>query len=132
MLWAAGGFRVEAREEAKMTGGAQTMQARLIEIAKQGDIAWFAANPDRRIRIRQAVAQEFADDIGASPVGMTWFALVLEAQPGARIRQPIALPIGFAIDDMDDAALFSLFQQAAPADAKALLSRLRTTRLPNA
>jgi hypothetical protein len=114
----------------KMAAEAGVVQARLIDIATQGDAAWFEAHSDRRIRIRQAVANEFAADIGTPPVGMLWFALVLEAQPGARIRQPIALPIGFAAGDLDDAALFSLFHQAAPAEAKTLLAKLRKTRVP--
>jgi len=67
--------------------------------AASGDAAWFGKNPDRRIRIRQAVASEFSEEIGRAPVGMQWFALVLEAQPGARVRQPVALSIGFNISN---------------------------------
>jgi hypothetical protein len=63
---------------------------------------------------------------------MEWFVLVLEAQPGARLRQPIALPIGFDISDMDDSALFALFRQAAPDSARDMLKTLRATRLPHA
>lgn len=113
-----------------MAGDVRALQERLVEIATQGDAVWFEKNPDRRIRIRQAVAMEFAETTRQPPVGMQWFALVLEAQPGARMRQPLALPIGFGIDDLDDSALFSLFQQAAPAGAKALLTKLRATKLP--
>ena len=113
-----------------MVDPARLLQDRLVGIATQGDAAWFAANPDRRLRIRPAVPAEFAADVGRAPVGMQWFALVLEAQADARLRQPIALPIGFATDTLDDSALFSLFQQAAPTEAKALLARLRSTKLP--
>lgn len=108
----------------------RSIHDRMLEVATQGDATWFEKNPDRRIRIRQAVASEFADDIGQSPVGMQWFVLVLEAQPGARIRQPIALPIGFDISEMDDGALFSFFKQAAPVEALDLLNKLRATKLP--
>jgi len=61
---------------------------------------------------------------------MRWFVLVLEAQPGARLRQPIALSIGFDISGLDDGALFSLFKQAAPVESRDLLSKLRAAKLP--
>lgn len=113
-----------------MSNEAGAIQGRVVHIATQGDAGWFEKNPDRRIRIRQAVPMEFSEDVGQAPVGMAWFALVLEAQPGARLRQPIALPIGFDVSDMDDSALFALFRQAAPDSAKDLLKTLRATKLP--
>lgn len=112
-----------------MTSHPRSIHDRIIEVATRGDATWFEKNPDRRIRIRQAVANEFADTIGQSPVGMQWFVLVLEAQPGARLRQPIALPIGFDISGMVDGELFSLFKQAAPVEARALLGKLRSAKL---
>jgi len=108
----------------------RSIDDRIAEVATHGDAAWFNNNPDRRIRIRQAVAGEFAENIGQPPVGMRWFVLVLEAQPGARLRQPIALSIGFDISGLDDGALFSLFKQASPVEARDLLSKLRAAKLP--
>ncbi len=113
-----------------MAGEVRSIEALIVEVATQGDAAWFDKHPDRRLRIRQAVAMEFNEDVGSAPVGMQWFALVLEAQPGARIRQPIALSIGFDVEDIDDGALFNLFQQAAPIGAKKILGQLRSTKLP--
>lgn len=113
-----------------MAGEIRSTNKLIIEVATQGDAVWFERNSDRRIRIRKAIVMEFRDDIGQAPVSMEWFAIVLKAQPGARMRQPISLPIGFDVSDMDDNALFSLFQQAAPSGAKDLLSKLRMAKLP--
>lgn len=113
-----------------MAGEIRSTNELIIKVATQGDAVWFEKHADRRIRIRKAVVMEFSHDIGQAPVGMEWFAIVLEAQPGARMRQPIALPIGFNVGNMDDGALFSLFQQAAPSGAKDLLSKLRVAKLP--
>lgn len=113
-----------------MSNEARAMQGRMVHIATEGDAGWFENNPDRRIRIRNAIPMEFSEDVGRAPVGMAWFVLVLEAQPGARLRQPIALPIGFDIGDTDDAALFALFRQAAPDGASDLLKTLRAAKLP--
>ena len=113
-----------------MSDEAGATLGRVIHIATQGDAGWFEKNPDRRIRIRKAVPMEFSEDVGQAPVGMAWFVLVLEAQPGARLRQPVALPIGFDIGEMDDSALFALFRQAAPDGARDLLKTLRATKLP--
>jgi hypothetical protein len=112
-----------------LAGDIRSPSSLIVEVATQGDAMWFERNSDRRIRIRKAVTREFSEDVGQAPVGMEWFALVLEAQPGARMRQPIALPIAFDVSDMDDSALFSLFQQAAPSGAKELLSKLRAAKL---
>lgn len=113
-----------------MAGEVRSIQSLVVEVATQGDAAWFDKHPDRRLRIRQAVATEFNEDVGSAPVGMQWFALVLEAQPGARIRQPVALSIGFDIEGLDDGALFSLFHQAAPHGAKKIIAQLRSAKLP--
>lgn len=105
---------------------------KLIEIATLGDAAWFAAHPDRRIRIRKAVAMEFNRDLGPAPDAMEWHTLVLEAQPGARLRQPVALRIGTLLDEMGDEDLYAIFMRAAPAEAREALKTLRSTKLPGA
>jgi hypothetical protein len=100
------------------------LQKRMIEIATHGDAAWFETHPDNRIRIRNAVAGEFNEDFGQAPVGMSWRAIVLEAQPGMRMRQPVALPLHVE-NDLSDQDLFALFMQAAGPEAKDVISRLR-------
>jgi hypothetical protein len=115
--------------EFDMASERPALQKQLLGIATAGDALWFANNADRRIRIRPAAAMEFNENLGQAPVGMRWFALVLEAQPGARMRQAIALPLDFDSSALDDSSLFSLFQQAAPPEAKKLLERLRSTKL---
>lgn len=108
---------------------ANAIQQRLIHVATQGDAVWFEANPDRRLRLRNAVAQEFAEHLSEPPVGMTWRAIVVEAQPGVRARQPVALPIGMDNESFDDRELFSLFMQAAPKQARQMLDRLRKVKI---
>jgi hypothetical protein len=108
---------------------APAIHEQLIEIATQGDAAWFAKHPDRRMRIRNAVAAEFEDDVGQAPAGMAWHTLVLEAQPGARLRQPIALPVGTDGDAMTDETLFGLFIEVSPPGAKQLVAKLRAAKL---
>lgn len=105
---------------------------RLTEIALLGDAAWFAEHPERRIRIRKAVASEFDGSAGAAADGAVWHVLVLEAQPGARMRQPVALAAGTATDAMTDEQLFAIFMQVAPPEAMETLRRLRATKLPGA
>ncbi len=100
------------------------LQKRMIEIATQGDAAWFETHPNNRIRIRNAVTGEFNEDFGPAPVGMSWRAIVLEAQPGMRMRQPVALPLHIN-NDLSDHDLFALFMQAAGPEAKDAISRLR-------
>lgn len=108
----------------------RALNEKIIEIATQGDAAWFEKHPDSRLRMRNAVAMEFNRNLGEAPVGMTWRAIVLEAQPGVRMRQPIALPMGVRNDDMDDEQLFALFMQVAPAEAKGMVKQLRGLKLP--
>ena len=105
--------------------GITALQQSIIEVVTQGDAAWFEQHPDSRIRIRNAVAMEFNENLGEPPLGMSWRALVIEAQPGARARQPIALPINVANDSLEEQELFALFVQAAPPEAKGIIDRLR-------
>ena len=107
----------------------RTLQERLIEIVSQGDAAWFEQQPDRRIRMRNAVTMEFNTNLGEPPVGMSWRALVVEAQPGARVRQPIALPISVENDSLEEQELFALFVQVAPPEAKSIIDRLRKIKV---
>ena len=101
-----------------------------VEIATAGDAAWFAKAADRGLRIRNMVPGEFPDVTGAPPVGMAWRTIVLEAQPGARSRQAIALSLGTDLDTLGDEALFDLFLQAAPKGAREVIARLRAMKLP--
>jgi len=109
--------------------GITALQQRMIEIATQGDAAWFDGHPDNRLRIRNAVAREFSEDVGPAPVGMSWRAIVLEAQPGVRLRQPVALPLHIG-NDLDDPDLFALFMQAAGPEARDMIRQLRGVRFP--
>jgi hypothetical protein len=108
--------------------GDETMNA--TQLATAGDALWFDSHAERRLRIRNMVPGEFDDVTGPAPVGMAWRTIVLEAQPGARSRQAIALPIGTAIDDLRDEALFELFVQAAPLGARQVIATLRKMKLP--
>jgi hypothetical protein len=99
-------------------------------IVTAGDALWFESHADRRLRIRKMAPGEFEDVAGQPPVGMAWHTIVLEAQPGARSRQAIALPIGTAVDDLSDEALFDLFVQAAPPGARQVIAALRKMKLP--
>lgn len=108
----------------------RALNEKIIEIATQGDAAWFEKHPDNRLRMRNAVPMEFNRNLGEAPVGMTWRAIVLEAQPGVRLRQPIALPMGGGNEDMDDQQLLALFIQVAPPEAKSILTQLRDLKLP--
>lgn len=103
-----------------------------VEIAAAGDVAWFAKNPDRRLRLRNMIPGEFSDVSGEPPVGMAWRTIVIEAQPGARSRQAIALPLAIAIDTLTDEALFELFVQVAPPGAREVIASLRKVKLPGA
>ncbi|RZM37551.1 MAG: hypothetical protein EOP67_00675 [Sphingomonas sp.] len=100
-----------------------------MDIATAGDAAWFDRHNDRRLRIRNLVAGEFGDVSGLPPVGMAWRTIVLEAQPGARSRQAIALPLDLDIDTLDDTDLFDLFVQVALPGARATIASLRKIKI---
>jgi hypothetical protein len=108
------------------------LNERMIAIVTQGDMAWFEAHPDSRLRMRNAVPMEFDEDIGVAPVGMTWRCIVVEAQPGVRVRQPVALPVALSNDSLDDQQLFRLFMEAAPPEAKRMIDQLRAIRASEA
>lgn len=108
----------------------RALNERMIDVATQGDAAWFEKHPDNRIRVRNAVPMEFNRNLGEPPVGMTWRAIVVEAQPGVRARQPVALPMTVKNDAWDDQDLFDLFVQVAGPDAKAMVDKLRAMKLP--
>jgi len=110
----------------------KALNEQLAAIVTQGDAAWFGTHPDNRVRMRNAVQGEFSEEIGAAPVGMTWRCIVVEAQPGVRMRQPVALPISAANDSMSDHELFALFVQAAPTEAKRMIEQLRAMKLSGA
>jgi len=110
----------------------KTLSERLAAIVTEGDAAWFAAHPDNRVRMRNAAPGEFNEEIGTAPVGMTWRCIVVEAQPGVRVRQPVALPVSVSNDSMDDQQLFGLFLEAAPREAKRMINQLRAMRVPSA
>ncbi|MCP8889542.1 hypothetical protein [Sphingomonas faeni] len=101
------------------------------EIATTGDASWFDKNPERRLRIRAMIPGEFDDVGGPPPVGMAWRTIVLEAQPGARSRQAIALPMSMAIETLTDGDLFDLFLQVAPKGARQVIASLRKVKLPD-
>jgi hypothetical protein len=108
------------------------LNARLAAVVTQGDAAWFEVHPDMCVRMRNVVSGEFAEEIGVAPVGMTWRCIVVEAQPGVRLRQPVALPVVVANDSMSDQDLFALFIQAAPPEAKRTIDQLRALKLSGA
>ena len=108
----------------------RAIHERVIELATLGDAAWFESNPDRRIRIRNAVPVEFNEAISRAPIGMVLYTLVLEAQPGVRMRQPVALSAEVTIEELGDEELFALFVQVAPPEAKGMLKKLRAAKLP--
>ncbi len=101
-----------------------------IGIATGGDAAWFTRHPDRRLRIRNMVPGEFDDLAGLPPVGMRWCTIVIEAQPGARSRQAVALPTGVDTGALGDEDLFDLFVQVAPPGARQMIASLRKVKLP--
>jgi hypothetical protein len=103
---------------------------RVAEIAIAGDGSWFDKHPERRLRIRTMIPGEFDDVVGQAPVGMAWRTIVLEAQPGARSRQVIALPLATDTEALGDGDLFDLFLQVAPPDARAMIASLRKVKLP--
>lgn len=101
-----------------------------VEIATTGDALWFEAHTDRRMRIRNMVPREFVDVDGPPPVGMAWRTIVVEAQPGARSRQAIALPTSVEIQALGDEDLFDLFLQVAPKGARDVIARMRKMKVP--
>jgi len=107
----------------------RALNERVIEIATQGDAAWFEKHPDNRLCMRNAVDMEFNRNLGPPPVGMTWRAIIVEAQPGVRMRQPIALPTGVSNGGLGDQQLLDLFMQVAPAEAAGMLTTLCGVKL---
>jgi len=84
------------------------------------DLAWFAAKADRAFRLRDPGPLEFGP-LGDPGDGFSWRVLVARLPDGGRLRLPISLAWDLHNDHAKDQHLSMLFDQVAPAEAKAML-----------
>lgn len=102
-----------------------------VDAATEDDAAWFEANPDRLFRLRNRVPGEYeAHQIDLPPPGLTPRTLVVQAQPGVRMRQPVAVFADVRNDEVTDAQLFAFFEDTANFEMRELLAKLRKVKLP--
>jgi hypothetical protein len=104
-----------------------------VDAASRDDAAWFEAYPERNLRLRNRIPGEYEQfDAGMlPPPGMTARTLVIQAQPGVRVRQPVAIFSDIHNDDVTDAQLFAFFKENYPAESQALISKMRKIKLPD-
>ncbi|MDB5457072.1 MAG: hypothetical protein JWP92_2657 [Caulobacter sp.] len=95
--------------------------AQAVAAALEADRVWFEAHPERAFRLRDPLPLEFPGPLGAPGRGFSWRVLVARLKDGARTRLPISLALDLHNDHAKDAHLALLFDQVAPAEAKALL-----------
>jgi hypothetical protein len=101
-----------------------------VEKASSDDADWFEANPTRNLRLRDRIAGEYeAFEINIPPPGTTPRTLVVQMQPGVRMRQPVAIFPHIKNDEVTDAQLFAFFQDVAPFQAKEMANKLRKVKL---
>lgn len=101
-----------------------------VDAASQDDAAWFEANPGRKLRLRNRIAGEYeAHQIELPPPGLTARTLVVQAQPGVRMRQPVAVFADVRNDEVTDAQLFTFFEETANLEMRQLLAKLRKVKL---
>ncbi len=86
------------------------------------DLAWFAAKTDRAFRLRDPAPLEFGP-LGDPGDGFSWRVLVARLPDGGRLRLPISLAWDLHNDHAKDQHLSMLFEQVAPAEAKAALKK---------
>lgn len=84
------------------------------------DMAWFAAKPGRAFRLRDPAPLEFGP-LGDPGDGFSWRVLVARLPADGRLRLPISLAWDLHNDHAKDQHLSMLFDQVAPAEAKAAL-----------
>lgn len=102
-----------------------------VEAASRDDAAWFAANPDRQLRLRDRIPGEYeAHQIDLPPPGLVPRTLVVEAQPGVRLRQPVTVFAQVRNDQVTDADLFAYFQETANLEMRQMVAKLRKAKLP--
>lgn len=115
-----------------MTNDKTPTTAAPVDQPSSDDAAWFAAHPDRQFRLRHRIGGEFvASQIQLPTAGLSPRTLVIQAQPGAWLRQPVDVQADVRNDDVTDRQLFAFFEQAASADVKDAVRTLRKARLPD-
>jgi hypothetical protein len=97
-----------------------TPHQQAVALATEADRVWFEQNAGREFRLRDPMALEFNGPLGAPGRGFTWRVLVARLKDGARLRFPVSLTVDLHNDGAKDGHLAILFEQVAPADAKAM------------
>lgn len=87
----------------------------------EADRAWFDAHPERRFRLRDPAPVEFKEPLGEPGEGFSWRVLIARLSGGGRLRLPVSLSWELHNDHAKDQHLQILFDQVAPAEAKARL-----------
>jgi hypothetical protein len=87
------------------------------------DDAWFKAHEGRLFRLRDPAPLEFKEPLGDPGDGFSWRVLVARTADGGRLRLPVSLAWDLHNDHAKDQHLQVIFDQVAPAKAKALLAK---------
>ena len=99
----------------------KTIISKATDPVAEADRAWFEANAERRFRLRDPAPLEFKDPLGDPGDGFSWRVLVALLPDGGRLRLPASLSWELHNDHAKDQHLRILFDQIAPAEAKARL-----------
>ena len=101
-----------------------------VDVASEDDAAWFEANADRVFRLRNRIGGEYeAHQVDLPPPGMTPRTLVVQAQPGVRIRMPVSAYANVSNDGTSDAELFVFFEEVASLEMRETVAKLRKVSL---
>lgn len=106
------------------------IHAKVIDRTCEGDREWFEANPNRLFRLRDMIPYENNGPIEAPPDGMSWRTLIVQLEPGMRLRAILSVPAKLDNEDADDQQLASIFMPLAPKPLRKMLKAvLRKKRL---
>lgn len=101
-----------------------------VEAAADDDAGWFEAHPDRHLRLRDRIPGEYeAHQVTIPPPGLVPRTLVIQPQPGVRLRQPVAVYAHVNHDELSDAQLFAFFEESASFEIKQMVSKLRKVKM---
>jgi hypothetical protein len=113
------------RERPSMAEIPDAIHRKAIDAACDGDRAWFENHPQRNFRLRDMVPYENNGPIEEPPPGMSWRAIVIQIEKGARFRTFLAVSSDLQNDGAGDGQLRRLFEQSSPREMLQVVRKAR-------
>jgi hypothetical protein len=89
-----------------------------VERASEDDRLWFEANPDRKLRLRDAVPMELNGPLPECPPGYSVRTVVVQFRPGVRSRTFIGIRADMPSEGAEDHHIEELIRRYAHPEAQ--------------